>query len=253
MQNSIHSKISAASIRKTKQLAVLIDPDKISRQELLQLIASVNINSVDYLMVGGSLLTGNFMNECIALLKEGTRKPVVLFPGNALQINPYADGILLLSLISGRNPELLIGHHIVAAPLLKQSGLEIISTGYMLIESGKTTSVQYMSNTLPIPSDKPEIAVSTALAGEMLGLKMIYMDAGSGALRPVPGKMIRQVKAVISVPLIIGGGIRCTESAQQAWEAGADIVVVGNVLEKKPEILEDLCRTKDIMNRIRAN
>ncbi len=252
MQTGIYNSIASAYVKNIKQLAVLIDPDKTNLQDMDALIQLININRVDYILVGGSLMTGSFQDECIRLLKENTPVPVVLFPGNSLQINDQADGILLLSLISGRNPELLIGSHVVAAPLLKSSGLEIISTGYMLIESGKLTSVVYMSNTTPIPSDKIDIALCTAMAGEMIGMKLIYMDAGSGASRAIPQDLIRHVKSNISIPLIIGGGIRSASSARKAWEGGADIVVVGNALEKSPEFIDDLCREKNALNEVNA-
>lgn len=252
MQTAIYNHIKAASEKKSKQLAVLIDPDKTSKQDLVSLIQLININRVDYVLVGGSLMTGQFLDECITILKESIQVPVILFPGNSLQINSKADGILLLSLISGRNPELLIGSHVVAAPIIKSSGLEVISTGYMLIESGKLTSVVYMSNTTPIPSDKVDIALCTAMAGEMLGMKLIYMDAGSGASRPVPENIIRHVKGNIEIPLIVGGGIRCTLTARAAWQAGADIIVVGNALEKAPGFLDELCLERDYANRVKA-
>lgn len=252
MQTGIYHQIKTASEQGIKQLAVLIDPDKTNPSRLQHLLELININPIDYLLVGGSLLTGNFLGECIEMLKEGTKVPVILFPGNSLQIHPGADALLLLSLISGRNPELLIGNHVVAAPILKSSGLEIISTGYMLIESGRITSVQYMSNTTPIPSDKTDIALCTAMAGEMLGMKLIYMEAGSGAKQAVPEEMIRQVKSTITVPLIVGGGIRCAATGRAAWKAGADVVVVGNALESIPGFIEVLCCEKEHANKIRV-
>lgn len=252
MPDLIYSAIKTAAQRQIRQLAVLIDPDKMDAERLPDLAELLNINKVDYVFVGGSLMTGSFFNDCTQWLKEHVEAPVVLFPGSSLQVNPAADALLLLSLISGRNPELLIGSHVVAAPMLKSSGLEIISTGYMLIESGKLTSVVYMSNTTPIPSDKPDIAMCTAMAGEMLGMKLIYLDAGSGAGRPVPASTIRSVKKNISVPLIVGGGIRCTASAAAAWQAGADVVVVGNALEKDPLFLDELCRERDLANKVRV-
>ncbi len=252
MRPEVYSSIKEATEKGIKQLAILVDPDKVNTSELLRIVELANLNRIDYLLVGGSLITGDFLAECIRIIKENTTAPVLLFPGNSLQIQPEADGILLLSLISGRNPELLIGSHVVAAPVLRKSGLEIIPTGYMLIESGRLTSVVYMSNTTPIPSDKTDIATCTAMAGEMLGMKAIYMDAGSGAQRPVPGKTIEQVKQNISIPLIVGGGIRCEAAARVAWSAGADIVVVGNALEKDPAFIEKLCIERDISNKVKA-
>lgn len=252
MQTAIYSSILAASEKKRKQLAVLIDPDKLDIRMLDDIIHEINQNRVDYVLIGGSLITGSFWNQSIRILKASVSAPVLIFPGNTLQIDPSADGILLLSLISGRNPELLIGNHVIAAPLLRSSGLEVISTGYMLIESGKLTSVVYMSNTTPIPSDKTDIAMSTALAGEMLGMKLIYLDAGSGAQRAVPEEIIATVKEAIQIPLIVGGGISCAAAAKKAWQAGADMVVVGNALEKQPLFIEELCHERNKANQVVA-
>jgi len=241
MQNTIYTGITASARHRQKQLAVLIDPDRTDHKQLQSLIELINLNRVNMVLVGGSLITGNFLDDCISTLKSGVNVPVVLFPGSAMQLSGQADGILFLSLISGRNPELLIGSHVQAAPMLKNLDIEIIPTGYMLVESGKLTSVVYMSHTTPIPSDKAEIAVCTALAGEMLGLKLIYLEAGSGAARPVPEEMIMQVRRNITIPLMVGGGIRCAQTARKAWKAGADIVVVGNALEYDPDFLDILC------------
>ena len=223
-----------------KQFAVLVDPDKYANKNLIDLALLARKTMVSYFLVGGSLLTENNLENCIKVIKDNCDIPIIIFPGDVLQINDNADGILLLSLISGRNPELLIGKHVVAAPYLKQSKLEILSTGYMLIDSGKLTTALYMSNSLPIPANKDEIAVSTAIAGEMLGLKLIYMDGGSGAENPVPTSMIEKVKENISVPLIIGGGIRTPEAASERFKAGADIVVVGNAIEDENSLLEKI-------------
>jgi phosphoglycerol geranylgeranyltransferase len=248
MFNSIYHKIRTASDQKKRQLAVLIDPDKVDEEGVMRVAELVNHYRADYLFTGGSLLTSDFLGTCLKILKETVNAPVIIFPGNNLQVNSNADAILLLSLISGRNPELLIGNHVIAAPALKKSGLEILPTGYMLIESGKLTSVVYMSNTTPIPSDKPDIASCTAIAGEMLGMKLIYMDAGSGAAIPVPARMISQVRANIKVPLIVGGGIRKSEDAIKIWEAGADIIVVGNATEHEPDFIGHLCNARDNIN-----
>lgn len=220
-----------------KQFAVLVDPDKLSLSEVEQLALRASAAGVDFLFVGGSLLINNQLDQCIKVLKEKSEIPVVLFPGNTLQMSWKADAILFLSLISGRNPEMLIGRHVIAAPYLKLSPLEVVSTGYMLIESGKPTAVSYMSNSSPIPSDKDDIAMCTAMAGEMLGLKLIYLDAGSGALNTVPERMVENVKKSISIPLIIGGGIRTPEHAAAICRAGADMIVIGNVLENNYDAL----------------
>lgn len=223
-----------------KQLALLIDPDKSGAFGLahtLRIAAEVGVSMV---FVGGSLLTENHIRDCIKIVKENTDVPVILFPGSPAQIHPSADAIFLLSLISGRNADLLIGRHVEAAPLLKQSGLEIIPTGYMLIDAGQPTTASYISNTFPIPYNKPDIAACTAMAGEMLGLKAIYMDCGSGAAKPVSPEMIEKVKSSVNIPLIVGGGIRTKTELHQAFSAGADIAVVGNAVERDPELLYTL-------------
>ena len=228
-----------------KNFVVLIDPDKYTLESLAEVVKLSIEAGVDYFFLGGSLLITDNHAQIISFIKGNTNIPVVLFPGNNLQLNNYADGILLLSLISGRNPELLIGRHVISAPYLKASNLEILSTGYMLIESGCPTAVNYMSNTTPIPSEKDDIAVCTAMAGEMLGMKLIYMDAGSGAQNPVPVSMIRRVKESIGLPLIIGGGIITPLLAKTAFEAGADVVVVGNAIEKDPSLITGIAKIRN--------
>lgn len=229
-------------LKKRKKFAILVDPDKNSSEDTVKIAKMAEAANVDYIFVGGSLLTNDNFESTIKLLKQNCSLPVVIFPGNNMQISNSADAILLLSLISGRNPEMLIGKHMIAAPVLKKSSLEIIPTGYMLIESGKFTTALYMSNSTPIPSDKEDIAVCTAIAGEMLGLKFIFMDAGSGAVNPVPLPMISKVKQNISIPLIIGGGIRTPEKAVEDCRAGADVVVVGNAIEKNPELISQISK-----------
>ena len=224
--------------KKRKKLSVLIDPDKPSDAQMLSIIEKANEADVDFFFVGGSLLVTDSLDHCIKLIKANSNIPVLIFPGNSLQISKYCDGFLLLSLISGRNPEMLIGRHVIAAPYLKLYGNEIIPTGYMLIDSGKATSVSYMSDTTPIPHDKDDIAMCTALAGEMLGLKLIYLEAGSGAIEPVSTSMISKVSQVIKVPLIVGGGIRTPEMAAEAAKAGADVICIGTKFEKEPEMLK---------------
>jgi phosphoglycerol geranylgeranyltransferase len=221
-----------------KAIAVLVDPDKVEDpSRLLQLINLASENCVDYFFVGGSLVTTTNLTEVVKKIKENVTIPVVLFPGNSMQIEPSADALLFLSLISGRNPELLIGQHVIAAPIIRNTRLEVIPTGYLLINSGRITSVAYISNTTPIPDDKYSLASCTAMAGEMLGLQMIYLDAGSGAEKEISTKMIAGVRKAISVPLIVGGGINTSQKALAALEAGADMIVIGNALEKDPELL----------------
>jgi phosphoglycerol geranylgeranyltransferase len=224
-----------------KSIAVLLDPDKVEDPAKLQyLINLANENCVDYFFVGGSLITTTNLSDVIKQIKKNVNLPVIIFPGNSIQIDAHADAILFLSLISGRNPELLIGQHVIAAPILRNTKLEVIPTGYMLINSGKMTSVAYISNTIPIPEDKYSLAACTAMAGEMLGLQTIYLDAGSGAEREVNMKMISAVRRAINVPLIVGGGINSSAKAINALTAGADMIVVGNVLEKDPDMLTEI-------------
>jgi phosphoglycerol geranylgeranyltransferase len=235
---SIYEKILKNKDRKS--FAVLIDPDKYKPLELDRVVNSALQSSVDLILVGGSLLTYDHLDETLQAIKGKADIPVILFPGSMLQLNEKADAVLLLSLISGRNADLLIGKHVIAAPYLKNSSLEILSTGYMLIESGPITTAQYMSNTIPIPRLKDDIAICTAMAGEMLGLRLIYMDAGSGAEMPVPSSMISKVKENISIPLIVGGGIRTPEQALASCSAGADVIVVGNAIEKDYSCLKEI-------------
>lgn len=226
-----------------KLFAVLIDPDDIDIEGINEVISRAESAKVDLFFLGGSLLTkDNF--ECIAkALKSNTSIPVIIFPGSVYQISSNADAILFLSLISGRNPEYLIGQQVQAAPHVKASGLEVIPTGYMLIDSGKTTTALYMSNTTAIPRNKPEIAATTALAGKMMGNQVIYIDAGSGADIPVSKAIISAVKKSTSLPLIVGGGIKTEKEILDACSAGADIIVVGNMIEKDISLIETFANT----------
>lgn len=223
-----------------KLFAILIDPDKQDKNALLNIIKKAKSAQVDLFFVGGSLLTNDNLNSCIETLKENCQIPVVLFPGNAMQVNNKADAILFLSLISGRNADMLIGKQVITAPILKQSSLEIIPTGYMLIDSGKPTTASYMSNTTPIPHEKNEVAACTAMAGEMLGLKCIFMDGGSGAHHPISEKMISLVRQSVDTPVIVGGGIDSGQKAILNCKAGADIIVVGNAIEKDDSLIEEI-------------
>ncbi|MFZ4560417.1 MAG: geranylgeranylglyceryl/heptaprenylglyceryl phosphate synthase [Saprospiraceae bacterium] len=244
LPSPIYHSLAVAKSEARKQLAVLIDPDKIRTRQLPRLLELAQSASVDYFFLGGSLLLEDQLDDCLHLLRQSAASvPLVLFPGSPLQLSKKADALLFLSLISGRNPEFLIGHHVVAAPYIKASGVEVIATGYILVEGGKTSSATYMSNTAPIPAEKPEIAVCTALAGEMLGLKTIYLDAGSGANRPVPPDMVRQVSQAVSLPLLVGGGLKTPRQVVQALQAGADLIVVGAALEDKPDILLEIADT----------
>lgn len=234
--------ISEIALQK-KLIAVLIDPDKFNFETNFNNWKLLD-NACDIVLVGGSILVSGSMDETITNLKKVTRKPIFIFPGNYIQVSAEADGIFLLSLISGRNPDFLIGQHVLSAPILKKSTIEIIPTGYILIDGGKITSVSYISNTTPIPNNKPEIATCTAMAGELLGLKQIYLEAGSGSITPVNVEMIKQVKKNISIPLIVGGGLNSIDKIDACFKAGADMIVVGSAIEDDIEFLKELVHYK---------
>ena len=240
MVKGIYHSIEERKRQGKKSFAVLIDPDKVNDQDTVRLAEQAIDAGVDYLFVGGSLVVSNYLDECVQLIKKHCNIPVILFPGSPSQVSKYADALLYLSLISGRNADLLIGQHVVSAPAVRQSGLEIMPTGYMVIDGGAPTTVSYISNATPIPADKDDIAVCTAMAGEMLGMKLIYMDAGSGAKRAISEEMIARVAKIISVPLIIGGGIKEPEKAYLNCKAGADLIVVGNAIEKDPSLIKEM-------------
>ena len=223
-----------------KAFAILIDPDKVSAASLTALVDLALKAKADYFFVGGSLVVSDNLDTCILTIKQQTSAPIILFPGSPSQISKHADALLYLSLISGRNADLLIGQHVISAPFVKKSGLEIISTGYMVIDGGAPTTVSYISNATPIPADKAEIALCTAMAGEMLGKKIIYMDAGSGAKKAVSEEMISTVAGNITIPLIVGGGIRDAEKAYLNCKAGADVIVIGNAIEKDPSLIKEM-------------
>jgi len=225
------------NIGKRKFFALLIDPENYSHSALVKTISAAHQSQVDFIFIGGSLVS-NTLDKPIETIKSLTDIPVLLFPGSLIQISGKADGILLMSLISGRNTEYLIGNHVVAAPIIKKLNLEVIPTGYILVGSGQRTAVEYMSQTNPIPVEKKEIVIATAMAGEMLGQKLIYLEGGSGTSMPVPEKVIRAVRENISVPLIVGGGIKTEEDANKFYNAGADIVVVGNAIEKNIDLIK---------------
>jgi putative glycerol-1-phosphate prenyltransferase len=227
-----------------KSIALLLDPDRAKGDSLPNILKIAEESNTDYILAGGSL-TFNSIDNLIDAVRELCSIPVILFPGNLLQLTHKADAILLLSLISGRNPELLIGNHVIAAPHLKDVKEKLVSVGYILISCGTRTSVEYISQTEAIPSDKPEIAVATALAGEMLGLRMIYLEAGSGATNPVPFSLVRAVRENISIPLAVGGGITNKKEVKEIFNAGANLVILGNGCEKNPELLIDACRIRD--------
>jgi len=240
MPSSVYNSLLNKKISGQKSFAVLIDPDKVTMQETDTLCKLAEDARVDYLFVGGSLIVSNHLDDIILQIKKNTSIPVVLFPGSPSQISRHADALLYLSLISGRNADLLIGQHVISAPGVRQSGLEIISTGYMVVDGGMPTTVSYISNALPLPAEKKEIAMCTAMAGEMLGMKLLYMDAGSGAKRPIQEQLISAVSENTSAPLLVGGGIRDPEKAYRNCKAGADLIVVGNAIEKEPSLIAEM-------------
>ncbi|MBB6609512.1 geranylgeranylglyceryl/heptaprenylglyceryl phosphate synthase [Pontibacter sp. Tf4] len=223
-----------------KHFAVLLDPDNLDEASCLNLLQLSEASHVDFFFVGGSLVTTENQATIIQLIKQHSRIPVILFPSNSMHIDKQADGILLLSLISGRNPDFLIGQHVLSAPILKASDLQVYPTGYMLVDCGRQTTASYMSGTTPIPYDKPTIASCTAMAGELLGLKYMYLDGGSGAAKPVSAEMITAVCEAVEVPVIVGGGINTPAKAKTALDAGADVIVVGNHIEKNPGFLAEV-------------
>ena len=228
----------------SKSVALLLDPDKSSAEGLKNILKIAADHRTDYIFAGGSL-TFNSIDKLIDSIKELCNIPVILFPGNLLQLSHKADAILLLSLISGRNPELLIGNHVIAAPYLRSVREKLISVGYILVGCGKKTSVEYISQTEAIPSDKPELVVATALAGDMLGLNMIYLEAGSGAENPVPPAIIRAVKENVTVPVAVGGGLRSAGEISETFNAGANLVILGNGCERNPQLLSEACYIRD--------
>lgn len=240
----IYSYIKESVAQKKKLLALLIDPDKCPPEKMEQITEILRQHRPHLLLVGGSLISTPIA-PLVDYLKSRLDQPVILYPGNPSHLTPNVDGVLFLSMISGRNPELLIGHHIVAAPFIKQKNIEPIATGYMLIDGGSPTSVEYISQTSPIPAGKPGIAVATAIAGEMLGLKLIYMDAGSGAKNCISAETINMVKQSLNIPLMIGGGISDAGKLRAAFEAGADIAVVGNIFEKDPSLIASFVETTE--------
>ncbi len=235
---NIYNNILKSKAKKEKLLAILLDPDKIDLNRLGILIDKINQSPATHIFIGGSLVENNILNDLITALKQKSMLPIVLFPGNPSQISNKADAILFLSLISGRNPDFLIEHQVQAAPILKKTQLEIISTGYILIESDTETAVERVSKTKPLDRKNLDLALATAQAGEMLGNKLIYLEAGSGAKQAVPLEMIGLVSQNVEIPLLVGGGIVALQGIQDAFDAGADLVVVGTAFEKDSDFFD---------------
>ena len=237
---SVLQSLQARKAEARPAFAVLADPDKAGPETMPDLARRCSRAGVDLLLMGGSLVVKDVIGECIRQFKAHSDIPVLLFPGSPAQLTPEADALLYLSLVSGRNPDLLIGQHVVSAPAVRASGLEVLSTGYMVVDGGAPTTVSYISGSLPLPANKPDIALCTAWAAELQGKHILYLDAGSGAKNPVPEAMIRTIAGNTGLPLFVGGGIRTPERAAAAAQAGATVIVVGNALESAPELMEEL-------------
>jgi phosphoglycerol geranylgeranyltransferase len=236
---SIYQKLLHIKDEKGAGFLVLLDPDRMSVPEIVKLAKKSERGGADGFLVGSSFLLSTRFDEAVKEIKASVNVPVIIFPGNANQVSRYADAILFLSLLSGRNPHLLIGEQVKAAPAIKEFGLEPIPTGYLLIESGGPTSVQFMSQTQPIPKNKPDIAKAHALAAEYLGMKLVFLEAGSGAENPVPDEIVHEVRGFISIPIIVGGGIKDPEIARNKVKNGASFVVIGNCLEKDDSVIKE--------------
>ncbi len=251
--SNMYDALLAKKAKGQKNLAILIDPDHATNDQFEAQVKHGIEAQVDYFFIGGSLIVNNVLDQCLKHIRSQCDIPLVLFPGNSFQLSYRADALLFLSLVSGRNADLLIGKHVVTAPYLKASPLEILSTGYMLIDGGIDTTVSYISNTKPIPADKTDVAICTAMAAEMLGMKLIFMDAGSGAKVPISLEMIEAVRGTIDIPLIVGGGIRTPEKAWQNVHAGADVVVVGNATENNPSLIAEIAHAVHSQNSTVTN
>tara|TARA_R110002012_G_scaffold312248_1_gene522608 strand:+ start:181338 stop:182063 length:726 start_codon:yes stop_codon:yes gene_type:complete len=236
----VYKNILDSIVKGVKLLAVLIDPDKMDLERILNFIGKVNKSRATHIFVGGSEVAEELTESLVKTIKKHTDLPVVLFPGDVTQITNDADALLFLSLISGRNPDYLIGKHVQAVSKLKHSHLEIIPTGYILIENGKQTAVQRVTETTPLQNDNIQLIADTAKAGELLGMKLIYLEAGSGAINPVSSDIISKIKEDVDMPLIVGGGIRTLKQLEQAYQAGADLVVIGTAFEDDETFFEEL-------------
>lgn len=249
---TVYQKLLNVKNEKGAGFLVLLDPDRMSVSEIVKLAQKSEKGGADGFLVGSSLLLSTRFDEAVKEIKANADVPVTIFPGNANQVSRYADAILFLSLISGRNPHLLIGEQVKAAPAIKEFGLEPIPTGYMIIESGGASSVQFMSDTQPIPKNKPDIAKAHALAAEYLGMKFVFLEAGSGAENSVPDVIIREVNDFVSIPIIVGGGLKDPDMAYNKVKSGASFVVIGNCLEKDDSIIKEFAEAIHINKKTRA-
>jgi len=249
---SVYQKLLKIRDEKGAGFLVLLDPDRMNITEIVELAKKSEKGGADGFLVGSSLLLSTRFDEAVKEIKANVSIPVTIFPGNANQVSRYADAILFLSLISGRNPHLLIGEQVKAAPAIKEFGLEPIPTGYLIIESGGATSVQFMSDTQPIPKNKPDIVKAHALAAEYLGMKFVFLEAGSGADNAVPDNIVRETKDFISIPIIVGGGVKDPEVAYKKVKSGASFVVIGNFLEEDDSIIEEFAEAIHINKKTKA-
>ena len=236
---SVLSKLNDCVEKKGAGFIVLIDPDKKNDKNIDQLVEKAHQNGVDAIFVGGSIMMDGLYHKRVERIKSISEIPVILFPGGVNQINKHYDAMLFMSLLSGRNSHYLIGEQVIAAPIVKDYGIETIPTGYLLIDGGSPTSVEVVSGTKPLPSNRPDIIVSHALAAQFLGMELIYLEAGSGALNEVPGDVVRKVADEINIGLIVGGGIRTPEDANSIVNSGASFVVIGSAIEKSAELIEE--------------
>ncbi|HLV70242.1 MAG TPA: geranylgeranylglyceryl/heptaprenylglyceryl phosphate synthase [Xanthomarina sp.] len=237
---TIYQQIISAISKNKELLAILIDPDKVTLEMVSELLRKVNNSIVTHIFVGGSTVDEFATEKLVSEIKKYTKLPIILFPGDISQITDQADALLFLSLISGRNPEYLIGKHVASVSKLRQMHLEVIPTGYLLIENGKETAVQKVTDTKPMSKDSVQEIVDTAIAGELLGMKLIYLEAGSGAIHPISSNIISSVQKEIKVPLIVGGGIRSKKQLEDAYASGANLVVIGTAFEENPGFFEEL-------------
>lgn len=245
---SWENQIKSLKQSRNKALAVLIDPDLDKIGSIDEILDQCVEAKIDFIFMGGSLISEDRLHYCIQKIKNKSSIPVIIFPGSVYQIHHSANVFLLLSLVSGRNADFIIGRQVEAAPLLKNSGLEIVSCAYILVDGGKSSSTSYISQTQPIPRDKADLCLATALASEMLGLKCIYLESGSGALFPVSSEMISAVCNYVKIPVMVGGGIQEPEDLKNAYQAGADLVVVGTAFEKNPQLISSFCSIRNQYN-----
>ena len=236
------SKLKLSAKENGSAFIILIDPDKKNDDKIIEIVESANVNDVDAIFVGGSIMMDSQYHERIAKIKSVSNIPVILFPGGVNQINKHFDAILFMSLLSGRNPHYLIGEQVLAAPIIKDIGIETISTGYILIDGGTSTTVEFISGTRPLPSNNPDLLISHALAAQFLGMQMLYIESGSGAKTRIQNESLKMVSNEVDIDIIVGGGIKTPEDANQIANAGASFVVIGSAIEKSLDSISDFAQ-----------